>query len=51
MQMFRVSTAPMSFSKPPVSFSLNIASSFSVMTHKSSVIFSSMLYALDKKSI
>ena len=39
----------MPFFKPPVSFSLNITSTFSVMMHNSSVIFSSTLYTLDKK--
>ena len=39
----------MPFFKPAVSFSLNIASPFSVMIDNSSVVFISVLYKLEKK--
>ena len=39
----------MSFLKPPINFSLNIASPFGVMTHKSSVIFSSNIVYFGQK--
>ena len=39
----------MSFFKPPVKFSLSIASPFSVMTHNSSVIFQLKQYILCSK--
>ena len=58
MQIFRLATACMkiikflmSLFKPPLNFSLNIESPFSVMTHNSSITFlSQTLHALLKRS-